>query len=291
MSAWAGRLGLITFAFAAVALANLPVQGSQAWAIDRVGAVSRRAEERGDRIPEPSEAIEDFQSLAGACFGLCGGAAFGILVLMPVVSGASVLGARAVRGNARPADLLSGFRRYGPTLAATLVTGLAGGGIAVAVATVDTLRILGAASDAAGALVPPAAAWAIGAAITAVTLWLCARLWFASVRVADPERPRIGGMAAVSASWHWTAGAVQWHVLALMALGTGTAALAMALAQWSGRIEVAVAGAWAVVTLLLAVFGAAYERLADAFEPIGAMPPAPPASFGAGDPPSGALDA
>ena len=282
LAAWVRRLGVLTLAFAAVALANLPVQGAQLLAVERMTEVSRHAEERGDRIPEQEEALQDAAALGGACLGLCGATVFGVAVLMPLVSGASVLGARAVRGNARPADLLSGFRRYAPTFVATLVTALAGGGIAVAVATVDTLRLLGSASQAVGAAFPPAVAWCVGAAIGAVTLWLCARLWFASIRVADPERPRIGGAAAVSASWHWTAGRAQWQVLALMVAAAAVVALAMLPGYLTGRFAADVAGAWVAVTVLLAVFGAAYERIAGRVEPIAATPAegaAPPGGF------------
>ena len=288
LAAWGRRLGLLTLAFAAVAVSNIPMQEAQEMALDRVAAVSRRADERGTRVPGEQEAIEDATALGGACLGLCGAAVFGVAALMPLVAGASVLGARSVRGSARAADLLSGFRRYGPTLVATLVTALAGGGIAVAVATVDTLRLLGSASSAVGALVPPAGAWSIGAAISAVTLWLCARLWFASIRVADPDRPRMGGVAAVSASWHWTEGPVQWQVLALMAIAACVAALASIPGALTGRVEADIVGAWVVVTLMLAVFGAAYERLAAACEPI-VPPPAPGAPDAGGD--HGGLDA
>lgn len=267
-AAWARRLGILTLAFGAVTAANLPVQGAQLLALERVAEVNRHAEDRGDRIPDEQEALQDVASLGGACLGLCGATVFGVAVLMPLVSGATVLGARAVRGNGRPADLLCGFRRYGPTLVATVVTALAGGGIAVAVATVDTLRLLGTASQAVAALFPPAVAWCLGAAIGAVTLWLCARLWFASIRVADPERPRIGGAAAVSASWHWTAGAVQWQVLVLMVAAAAITCIAMLPAYLSGLVVAEFAGAWIAVTLVLAVFGAAYEQLSARLEPI-----------------------
>jgi hypothetical protein len=289
LAAWARRLGLLTLAFAAVAVANLPMQQAQELALDRVTEVSRRTEERGARVPGEQEALEDLTALGGACLGLCGAAAFGVTALMPLVAGASVLGARSVRGTARASDLLSGCRRYGPTLVATLVTALAGGGIAVAVATVDTLRLLGSASSAVGALVPPALAWAIGAGISAVTLWLCARLWFASIRVADPDRPRMGGVAAVSASWHWTEGTAQWQVLALMAIAACVAALASVPGALTGRVEADIVGAWVAVTLMLAVFGAAYERLAAMHEPIASPPQAPGGPAGGGD--HGGMDA
>ena len=288
LAAWVRRLGLLTLAFAAVAAANIPMQRAQELALERVTAVSGRAEERGTRVPGEQEALEDLTALGGACLGLCGAAVFGVAALMPLVAGASVLGARSVRGTARASDLLSGYRRYGPTLVATLVTALAGGGIAVAVATVDMLRLLGSASSAVGALVPPAVAWAIGAGLSAVTLWLCARLWFASIRVADPDRPRMGGVAAVSASWHWTEGPAQWQVLALMAIAASVAALASVPGVLTGRVEADIVGGWVAVTLVLAVFGAAYERLAAAREPI-ASPPAPGATAGGGD--HGGLDA
>ena len=77
LAAWVRRLGLLTLAFAAVAVANLPMQQAQELALERVTAVSGRAEERGTRVPGEQEALEDLTALGGACLGLCGAAVFG----------------------------------------------------------------------------------------------------------------------------------------------------------------------------------------------------------------------
>lgn len=285
-AAWRRRLGLLTLAFAAIAAVNLPVDAAQRWASGKVAGVSDRTDQRAGRIPEPQEAIAELTEVSGACAGLCGAGIFAVAVLMPLVSGAAVLGARAARGNPRPSDLLCGFRRYVPTVAATLVTSLAGGGIAVAVATVDTLTLLGSASRAVGTIAPPALVRGLGAVILAVTLWLCARLWFASIRVADPGRPRIGGFAAVSASWQWTHGPVQWKVLAVLLAASAGLVPGIALSAAVDHPAAAFAGAWLGVTWALALTGAAYECVASRLEPT--VPPAAPAAATAD---AGGLDA
>ena len=167
---------------------------------------------------------------------------------------------------------------------ATLVTSLAGGGIAVAVATVDTLTLLGSASRAVGAVIPPSVARGLGAVILAMTLWLCARLWCASIRVADPERPRIGGFAAVSASWHWTEGAAQWQMLGVLLLAGIGIAVGVGVGVAIDQPAAGLAGAWFAITWSLALTGAAYERMARIHEPV--RPLEAPAA-----PQSGGLDA
>jgi hypothetical protein len=246
---------------------------------------SARAEARGDRTPDPEEALRDLEAIGPACCNLCGAALLGFFLVLPLTAGATVLGARAVRGNARFADMTCGFRRYVPTLGAALVTLLIGGGAAMAVGLINSMALIGSASRAISGIVTPVVLLVIGALIMSITLWLTARLWFAIVRVADPERPRIGGMASVTLSWQWTDGAIQMGMVGvvLVAMAVGIAALLPGWLAWSATasatgsaksagMAIAVVlmsiGGWFAGTFALALFGAAYERVARLREPI-----------------------
>lgn len=227
---------------------------------------------------------------AAGCCTWCGAQAYALFVVMPLVAGATVAGARAARGRARPGDLLAGFRRYGPTLVTTLATTLVGGGIAVTLVVATTLPSIGSATRTLGTVLPPPVVAAAIAALGAMTLWLTARLWFALTRVADPDRPRIGGVEAVVRSWQWTAGPLQWRIAALLLLCATAAVLLMLpgatmagtasgeapppATPWGAAAALAL-GAIASVPVFLLVLGAAYERVASRAEPI--APPVAPA--------------
>jgi hypothetical protein len=170
-------------------------------------------------------------------------------------------------------------------MGAALVTLLIGGGAAMAVGLINSMALIGSASRAISGIVTPGVLLVIGALIMSITLWLTARLWFAIVRVADPERPRIGGMAAVTLSWQWTDGAIQMGMVGvvLVAMAVAIAALLPGWLAWSAvasatasaksaGIAIAVVltsiGGWFAGTFALALFGAAYERVARLREPI-----------------------
>lgn len=285
LAAWRAHMGVLTAAVLVLALANAPTQLAQWDASQRMEQASARAEARGDRTPDPEEALRDLEAIGPACCNLCGAALLGFFLVLPLTAGATVLGARAVRGNARFADMTCGFRRYVPTLGAALVTLLIGGGAAMAVGLINSMALIGSASRAISGIVTPGVLLVIGALIMSITLWLTARLWFAIVRVADPERPRIGGMASVTLSWQWTDGAIQMGMIGvvLVAMAVGIAALLPGWLAWSATasatgsaksagMAIAVVlmsiGGWFAGTFALALFGAAYERVARLREPI-----------------------
>lgn len=290
LGAWRARFWLLSLGVGAVLATNAPVQLAQraaARAMERATAGSA-AMDPASMGPQEAQAI--LRDAFGGCCALCGSLAVTVFLVMPVAAGAAVAGARAVRGTARASDLGAGFRRYGPTLVVTLVTLLVGGGAAVAVGLVGSSAALGTASRTLSSVLSPAVVLGAVAILCAVTLWLTARLWFATIRAADPDRPRIGGVAACIASWEWTSGPVQWPLLGLVAamaaLAVAGAVPGMALAQAAGRaaegtaaasalqalsVAADLGSAWLVGSALLACLGAAYERLAAAHEP--AMPP------------------
>jgi hypothetical protein len=266
----------------AVVLVNLPGQAAQWAASARMEQVSARLSARGDRPAEPAEALEDLSMMGPACGWLCGSGCFTMVFVMPLTAGAVVAGARAVRGNGRVSDLLSAFRRgrFLPTMVTVLVTVFIGGGAAVLVGVVNSVAVAGSASRAISSLITPAVMYAVAAVVAAVTLWLTARLWFALVRVADPDRPRVGGVDAVTQSWQWSAGQTQWRMLALVVLVAAgfVACLLPATIAWRvagggaaanvlGAV-LAVAGAWLGGTAWIAVLGAAYELVASRSEPL-----------------------
>ena len=285
LKAWRARMGVLTAAVLVLALANAPTQLAQWDASQRMEQSSARSEARGDRSPDPEEAVRELAAIGPACCNLCGAGLLGFFLVLPLTAGATVLGARAVRGNACFADMTCGFRRYVPTMGAALVTLLIGGGAAMAVGLINSMALIGSASRAISGIVTPGVLLVIGALIMSITLWLTARLWFAIVRVADPERPRIGGMASVTLSWQWTDGTVQMGMVGvvLVAMAVAIAALLPGWLAWSTAasdmgsakpygIAIAVVlmsiGGWFAGTFALALFGAAYERVARLREPI-----------------------
>ena len=235
LAAWRARMGVLTAAVLVLALANAPTQLAQWDASQRMEQASARSEARGDRSPDPEDAVRELEAIGPACCNLCGATLLGFFLVLPLTAGATVLGARTVRGNARFGDMTCGFRRYIPTLGAALVTLLIGGGAAMAVGLINSMALIGSASRAISGIVTPGVLLVIGALIMSITLWLTARLWFAIVRVADPERPRIGGMASVTLSWQWTDGAIQMGMVGvvLVAMAVGIAALLPGWLAWS----------------------------------------------------------
>lgn len=299
LRAWRARLGMLSAVVVAVVLVNLPGQAAQWAASARMEQVSARLAARGDRPAEPAEALEDLSLMGPACGWLCGSGCFAMVFVMPLTAGAVVAGARAVRGNGRVSDLLSAFRRgrFLPTMVTVLVTVFIGGGAAVLVGVVNSVAVAGSASRAISSLITPAVMYAVAAVVAAVTLWLTARLWFALARVADPDRPRVGGVDAVTQSWQWSAGPTQWRMLALVVLvAAGFAACLVpaglaassdsrgALTPGALSVVLAVAGAWLGGTAWIAVLGAAYELVASRNEPL-----EPPVAFDR-HPEEGAID-
>ena len=285
LAAWRSRMGILTAAVLVLAVANAPMQWAQWDASSRREAATARSEARGDRMPDPEDALKDLETIGPACCSLCGATLLGFFVVLPLTAGGTVLGARAVRGNARLSDITCGFRRYLPTLGAALVTLLIGGGAAMAVGLVNSMALIGSASRAISGVVTPTVLFVIGALIMSITVWLTARLWFAIVRVADPERPRIGGMASVTLSWQWTEGNVQMGMvgIVLVAIGIAIGALIPGGLAWSSAmaatgtarmagmtiaVPLMMIGGWFAGTFALVLFGAAYERVAIAREPI-----------------------
>jgi len=269
------RWPVLLAAVALLGVLHLPQRWFQARSEALLEAVQSRAEERGGQAPVPEDAVAELGVLASACGWNCGSLAYGLLVMVPAFAGAALAGARAVAGDATPADLRAGFgARSGPVLLAGIVTGLVGGGAAVLVSIIAVAGGLVRASGVVSSLLGEDAARVLVLVAIAVTAWLTARLWFALPRAADPRRPRMAGVACVVESWTATEGARQWRVLAVMFVA---AAFAVALA-WPGAELLARAGeggpvppwaAWAVLAAgaaaagmaALALLGAAYESL------------------------------
>lgn len=274
-----------------IVAANAPQQLAQWAAAAGLERLQASSDARGGAAPTPEQAIADLSAGAASCGWLCGSFLFTLLVGVPAIAGAALAAARATAGEGGVADLAAGFRgRWAPTALAGLVTLLVGGGAAVLAAILGSVAAIGTASRAASGLVPPPVLSALLWAVIALTLWLTVRLWFAIVRACDPRRPRIGGMAAVVSSWTWTEGPAQWRVAAvgLVAVAAVLALLVPGHALWqpdgSGPapamgIALMAVGAAVGCAIGLALMGAAYERLADANEPIGpsvAPEPSPP---------------
>jgi len=282
------RPALLAGSVLVIAAANAPQQLAQWVASAGLERMQASAEARGGAAPTPEEAVADLVTGASACGWLCGSFVFTLLVGVPAIAGAALAAARATAGDGRVGDLAAGFRgRWAPTALAGFVTVLVGGGAAVLAAILGSVAVIGSASRVASGLVPPQVLSALLWAVIALTLWLTVRLWFAVVRAADPRRPRIGGIAAVVSSWTWTEGSAQWNV-AVVGLAAFAAVLALlmpghALWQPDGNggapgvgIALMVAGGAVGCAAGLALMGAAYERLADANEPL-----PPPAAGGA----------
>lgn len=282
----------VVLALAAADVPFLLAQSSAQAAFDELGKAGAGAD-----VSElaPGQVAAAAGQAATGCCTWCGGQAYALLVVMPLVAGATVVGARAARGRARFGDLLSGFRRWSPTIVATLATMLVGGGIAVTLAVAAALPSIGSATRTLGTVLPPPVVAAIVAALAAMTLWLSARLWFALTRAADPDRPRIGGIEAVVRSWQWTAGPVQWRIAALLLLCALAAVLLMmpgaaasglaagdpppAAGTWAAGAVLGV-GALASVLAFVVVLGAAYERVSSRAEPVAPPVAAPPREGG-----------
>ena len=274
------RPALMAGSVLVIAAANAPQQLAQWAASAGLERMQASAEARGSAAPTPEEAIADLVTAASSCGWLCGSLAFTLLVGVPAIAGAALAAARATAGDGRAGDLAAGFRgRWVPTALAGFVTVLVGGGAAVLAAILGSVAVLGPASRVASGLVPAPVLSALLWAVIALTLWLTVRLWFAVVRAADPRRPRIGGIAAVVSSWTWTEGSAQWHVagVGLVAFAAVLALLMPGHALWQPDGNGAAPGAGIALMVVggavgcaagLALIGAAYERLADANEPV-----------------------
>jgi hypothetical protein len=300
LAAWTRHVGVVLAVVLAVAAIDLPVQWMQGSASERAQSVADRQRNAGEGQIDPEEAARELEAAGPACCMACGSTLYGLFILLPAVAGGTVAGARAVRGNVRFSDVGAGFRRYGATLVTAVATALIGGGAAVAVAVMSTLSMLGSASRALGGLVSSGVLTLIVVGFLVITLWLTARLWFALTRVADPDRPAISGVLAVTQSWQWTAGAVGWRVFAVLLIASGLSFACMVpsalLAQgvpadtgWTLRTALATLflaiGGIASFTIFILLLGAAYERVVGAREPI--APPVHPEAATA----SGGLDA
>lgn len=283
------RPALMAGSVLVIAAANAPQQLAQWAASAGLERMQASAEARGSAAPTPEEAIADLATAASSCGWLCGSLVFTLLVGVPAIAGAALAAARATAGDGRAGDLAAGFRgRWVPTALAGFVTVLVGGGAAVLAAILGSVAVLGPASRVASGLVPAPVLTALLWAVIALTLWLTVRLWFAVVRAADPRRPRIGGIAAVVSSWTWTEGSAQWHVagVGLVAFAAVLALLMPGHALWQPDGNGAAPGVGIALMVVggavgcaagLALMGAAYERLADANEPV----VTPPVSGGA----------
>lgn len=278
--------GVLALVSAILVVVGVPPQLAQSASNAKLIAVQQKMEAAGTaRGQELSgeAAVEALGAVGTSCCTGCGALLYSIFLMMPLVAGASIVGASAAAGRARFGQLANGFRRYGPTLVTGLVTLLVGGGAATVVALLGGFSIALSATKMASALIATSVLVAIAIVLVLVTLWLSVRLWYATLRVADLRRPRLGGMASVSWSWSATAGAVQWQ-LALVALGASTGFIVLLVAAglanaYAGRIGVqsgslVIIGVLALVSALLAlpaflaVVGASYEVVADRFEPI-----------------------
>jgi hypothetical protein len=152
----------------------------------------------------------------------------GFCAQWPTMAGAGVAAVRAQRGHANDfKSLLSGFKRFGSVMVAQFV-----------LVIVQFLVWIPAAASSFGAFkgmltgastVPDFAQLNIGALIacglvaTIVNIWIYARFGQAALRAADPDEPRIGGIAALRYSFALTRG----HTLSAIgiAIVIGTAAV------------------------------------------------------------------
>lgn len=237
----------------------------------------------GGAIPTP-EALSagaggELGSAGSAVLGAgCGQWALELLVITPLFAGLSIAGVRAdsARG-VRAADLAAGFRRWLAVVLSGFIALLAGAGYPVLSAALPMSLGLGALGHAVG----PSGAVAGGccfAVLLLLVLWLSTRLWFATVRAADPARPPIDGLRAVMWSWKATSrlqgGLFVLAVLALCACGIGIPAMLLAQEAappaWQAMARVCAAAAAECVVLppLVACAGAAYHIVASHHEPI-----------------------
>jgi hypothetical protein len=172
------------------------------------------------------------------------------------------------------------------------VATVVGGGVG---ALAPTIAILLLAREASASVADATTQKLVGALLILlllVFLWLTVRLTFATIRVIDPARPRLGAVASVRWSWAATAGLVQAPLMLLLTAGAlaafgaaeAGARLSLALGAKEGwAAQGAVAATFAAGMLLLAppalaVLGACYHLITQRFEPEPGHPPVPPTS-------------
>lgn len=278
---------------ALILLAAAPIQWFSWIAGTALERLAHMGEELHQRVEPPTQ--QQAADLVAACVPCCGGIAgniaFTVLLMAPVVAGATMLGAEAAAGRARLGTLLAGFRRYLATVWIGALCLILGGGVAViagAVASVGARMGLTAASELTaevGGQGAQLALWLLAAATVAGMVWLSARLWLALYRLVDPDRPRETVRACLRWSWARTAGGTQWRIAGFMlALGVLAGALQipgewLAASEDSARRAAGwgVSGALALFVWLpyvLAASGALYERLSPPVPPV--RSPAPP---------------
>jgi hypothetical protein len=89
LAAWRARMGVLTAAVLVLALANAPTQLAQWDASERMEQASARSEARGDRSPDPEEALRDLEAIGPACCNLCGATLLGFFLVLPLTAGAT----------------------------------------------------------------------------------------------------------------------------------------------------------------------------------------------------------
>lgn len=286
------RSGALLAATVAIVLAWLPLVVVHSMAFGRLTSALEQAkglEGAESSRPETQErALGLIGDLLGACCGLCSSFFLVLLLAVPVTAGAMCLGARCAAGAPGVGALGAGLRRYWATVVVGFVATFVGGGVG---ALAPTIAILLLAREASASV---ADAWTqrlVGALLILlllVFLWLTVRLTFATIRVIDPARPRLGAVASVRWSWAATAGMVQAPLMLLLTVGAlvafgaaeGGARLALALGAKDGwAAQGAVAGTFVIGMFLLAppalaVLGACYHLVAQRVEPESAPAPA-----------------
>jgi hypothetical protein len=229
-STFTTRWGVLVVASAALLAVVAPLQWLSALvgeALHEMAAATVELHKRGTQpTPEDMQVLAEQlqQSMGTCCGGACGNLILTLLILAPVVAGASICAAQAVRGKPALAHLGAGFGRFGASVWVGTLCVILGGGVVVvagAVASAGARVGVTAAADLSAEVIGSAGeacVW-IGVALLVVSmLWFSARLWLALYRLVDPQEVRLSAGKCVSWSWSRTAGAAQWQVLAVLLL-------------------------------------------------------------------------
>lgn len=286
------RSGPLLAATVALLLVWLPLVVVHSMAYGRLHAGLDQTKDLQGADPLSAESQARVAGLMGdllsACCGLCSSFFLVLLLAVPVTAGAMCVGARCAAGAPTAGALGAGLRRYWATVVVGFVATFVGGGVG---ALAPTIAILLLAREASASVADAGTQRLVGALLILlllVFLWLTVRLTFATIRVLDPARPRLGAVASVRWSWSATAGLVQAPLMLLLSVGAlvafgaaeGGARLALALGAKSEAAALgAVAATFVAGTLLLAppalaVLGACYHLVAQRFEPASALEPA-----------------
>lgn len=290
MRALAAAPGVILLGCLVVVLLRLPSDLGQFALLDTARQVVQEVVKLFQKIMDDPNAAASGAAAIGkqddGTGAACYGALLDLAVASPVLAGVLVAAAHAARGTVGWRDLGAGFLRWPAVVLATVILTVAGASLSMLAALVG-----GFAWTAALPPAEPGSAIGLDGSMLACCsvagtllillpmLWGASRLWFASIRAADPDRTPLAGHSCVAWSWRATKGCQLGLLGSTIALFAFACALAVPLrmvalqAAPAGMHAWAGAAAWLVAAMTalpvaVAVSGAAYATIAQTHEPI-----------------------